>query len=67
MHGSDDKITSYKASRNFTLNAGNNTYFKEWPGCYHELHNEPNKEEVFRFIIDWLNNLFKFKNLKNGI
>jgi alpha-beta hydrolase superfamily lysophospholipase len=28
---------------------------KIWDGGYHELHNEPFNEEVFRFIMDWIN------------
>jgi alpha-beta hydrolase superfamily lysophospholipase len=27
---------------------------KIWDGGYHELHNEPFKDEVFKYIIDWI-------------
>ena len=31
-----------------------NANLKLWDGMYHELHNEPVKEQVFKFKIDWL-------------
>ncbi len=27
---------------------------KIYEGGYHELHNEPFREEVFRYIMDWI-------------
>jgi alpha-beta hydrolase superfamily lysophospholipase len=56
MHGGDDKITSVEASREFAQRSALVSEFKEWPGLYHEIHNEPEKEEVFQFILDWLKN-----------
>jgi len=29
--------------------------FKIWDGLYHEIHNEPEKQEVLAFLINWLN------------
>jgi len=58
MHGSTDPITSCKQTRSFVMNAGNLTTYKEWPGCFHELHNDNLAGEVFRFLVDWLNNQF---------
>jgi acylglycerol lipase len=54
LHGSDDLITSPEGSREF---AGKTKMaeLKIWEGGYHELHNEPFKEEVFRYIADWIN------------
>ena len=54
MHGSADRITSAEASREFAEKAGENVTLKIWDGFYHEIHNEPEKEEVFKTIIDWL-------------
>lgn len=53
MHGSGDKITSHKASRAFA-SQNNKVHYKEWEGLYHELHNEFEKEEVFVYILRWL-------------
>lgn len=54
IHGSDDKIASPEGSRQF---AGKTKLaeLKIWDGGYHELHNEPFKEEVFKYIIYWMN------------
>jgi len=49
-----DRITSSKASREFADKINENCTFKIWDNFYHEIHNEPEKEEVFKFFIDWL-------------
>jgi len=54
MHGGADKITSVKASSEFANKISENCTLKIWDGLYHEIHNEPEKEEFFKFLIDWL-------------
>jgi len=54
MHGGDDKIISVKASHEFANTKTKNCTLKIWNGLYHEIHNEPEKEEVFKFLVDWL-------------
>jgi alpha-beta hydrolase superfamily lysophospholipase len=56
MHGSADKITSFEASDDFAQKARVVCDFKSWEGLYHELHNEPEKEEVLQHVADWINN-----------
>ncbi|HPT21694.1 MAG TPA: lysophospholipase [Bacteroidales bacterium] len=53
LHGSDDQITSPEGSREF---AGKTRMaeLKIIEGGYHELHNEPFKEIVFRYIMEWI-------------
>lgn len=53
IHGSDDMLTSPEGSREF---AGKTKMaeLKIWEGGYHELHNEPFKEDVFRYILKWM-------------
>ena len=53
IHGSDDLITSPDGSREF---AGKTSMveLKIWDGGYHELHNEPFRKEVFKYILDWI-------------
>lgn len=55
-HGAADKFTGIEGSRIFAANAPNElmTYL-EWPGGYHELHNEPFKNEVVATITEWAN------------
>ncbi len=54
MHGGDDKIISVEASREFANKINENCTLKVWDELYHEIHNEAEKEEVFKFLIDWL-------------
>jgi acylglycerol lipase len=54
IHGSEDKITSPEGSREFAGKSGK-VVLKIWEGGYHELHNEQFKDEVFRFIMNWIN------------
>lgn len=54
LHGSDDLLTSPEGSREFA-GKSNMVELKIWEGGYHELHNEAFKEEVFRYILNWIN------------
>jgi acylglycerol lipase len=54
LHGSDDQICSPEGSREFAAKT-DKAELKIWEGGYHELHNEPFKEEVFKYIIEWMN------------
>ena len=55
LHGSDDMITSPAGSKEFAGKT-NLVELKIWDGGFHELHNEPFKEEVFKYILNWINN-----------
>lgn len=54
MHGSADRKTSPEASRDFSEHISGNCTYKLWEGLYHEIHNEPEQQEVFDFLIKWL-------------
>ncbi|MBC8262779.1 MAG: lysophospholipase [Anaerolineales bacterium] len=54
MHGSDDHITSPQASREFAAQAGERCTLKIWDSFYHEIHNEPEREQVFEHLSEWL-------------
>jgi acylglycerol lipase len=54
MHGTEDALAYPQGSEEFARRAGEKATLKLWPGLYHELHNEPQKQEVFKFLIDWL-------------
>ena len=54
MHGSADPLTSAKASQEFASKAGDKVTLKVWDGLYHEIHNEPEKEQVFAYMLNWL-------------
>ncbi len=54
MHGNFDQITSFTASRQFALRVPGDCCLKIWKGFRHELHNESKREEVFTFLVSWL-------------
>lgn len=53
MHGSDDKLTSPQGSRDFAAKT-KMAELKIWDGGYHELHNEPFKNDVFSYLANWI-------------
>ncbi|MGC1376508.1 MAG: lysophospholipase [Anaerolineales bacterium] len=54
MHGSADRISSADGSKEFAEKAGNIVTLRIWQGLYHETHNEPEKAEVIRAMLDWI-------------
>ena len=52
--GSQDRLTSADASREFAAKVPGDCTFKLWDGLYHETHNEPQKAEVLGFMIQWI-------------
>jgi alpha-beta hydrolase superfamily lysophospholipase len=58
MVGSDEKIVSKTEIDLFMKSVPAGTY-KVWDGFYHELHNDPGKEEVFEFTLSWIKKLMK--------
>ena len=54
IHGSEYMICSPEGSREFAAKTGN-AELKIWEGGYHELHNEPFKDDVFKYIMNWIN------------
>lgn len=55
MHGGGDRITSPEASKEFAGSVTKECSLKTWPGLFHELHNEFEKDVIFDYIINWLN------------
>ena len=55
FHGNQDRLTSFAASKEFAQAAGSNVTFKEWDGLFHETHNEPQKAQVFEYVMNWIN------------
>lgn len=54
MHGADDPVTSPAGSEEFAVNYGKLCTFKKWQGLFHEIHNEPQQEEVLHYATDWM-------------
>lgn len=56
MHGTQDKIAYPSGSIEFAEPIGKKCTFIQWEDAYHELHNEPEKEEVMKTITLWILN-----------
>lgn len=54
MHGTADQIAFDRGSKEFAASVKGDCTLKLWEGLYHEPHNEPEKQEVFQFMLDWL-------------
>jgi alpha-beta hydrolase superfamily lysophospholipase len=55
QHGTSDRITLFDSSQSFASNNSPYCTFKSWEGMYHESHNEPERENILDFILNWLN------------
>jgi alpha-beta hydrolase superfamily lysophospholipase len=56
MHGEKDQIAYVQGSREFASKVKGDCTLKIWPGLFHEIHNEPEKEQVFEYLRQWLDN-----------
>jgi alpha-beta hydrolase superfamily lysophospholipase len=61
MHGMADKLTYPRGSQEFAALVPGDCTLKLWEGLYHEVHNEPEQNEVFAFTIDWMNSQLRNK------
>jgi alpha-beta hydrolase superfamily lysophospholipase len=56
MHGKEDEIAYFSSSVDFAAPITEKCILVLWDGALHELHNEPEKEDVLKAIIEWLGN-----------
>lgn len=54
LQGSADRLIDAAATRNFAAHLEGPVTYQEYPGAYHELHNDPDKGQVFQMILNWL-------------
>jgi alpha-beta hydrolase superfamily lysophospholipase len=54
MVGGSDSLVSVDACREFDAAAGENCTLRVWDGLYHEVHNEPEQEQVLSFAQGWM-------------
>jgi acylglycerol lipase len=63
IHGKEDRLTYPSGSEDFARlvkEAGGDVTLRLWDHLYHEVHNEPEKAEVFKLMIEWLDEHLKF-------
>lgn len=58
MVGSADRIVSKPEVDKF-MSANPKATYKVWDGFYHELHNEPEKAQVFDYTLAWIKKMMK--------
>lgn len=54
MHGAEDPVCDPRATEALVDHTTGDTTLKLWEGLYHEIHNEPEKDEVFAEIYSWM-------------
>ena len=54
MQGSADRLVSCEKTIELSKKTPKTTTFKLWDGYYHELHNEPQKLDVFNYELGWI-------------
>jgi alpha-beta hydrolase superfamily lysophospholipase len=54
MHGGADPLTYPSGSRLFAERIAGDCTLKVYDGLYHEIHNEPERQQVFADLLSWL-------------
>lgn len=54
LHGTKDRLTSYKASVDFADRAQEHVEIVLYEGAYHELHHDLDKEKMFEKMRSWI-------------
>ncbi len=55
LHGDADQICAVSGSRTYAaLNTSSGVVLREWPGGFHEMHHEPERDEVLAFAKTFL-------------
>ena len=59
LHGTADRITDSRATRELAREADDLVNFIEIEGGYHELHHDLGKEQVMIHILNWIDEIIK--------
>jgi alpha-beta hydrolase superfamily lysophospholipase len=54
LHGKSDSIAYPSGTTEFASALKDRATLVLWDGAYHELHNEPEKAEVFKTMLMWM-------------
>lgn len=58
--GKQDKITDYEMSRTWLFNQNSSEIqYKEWPYSFHNLYHDNEREEIFIYTRDFINNVVR--------
>lgn len=53
-NGTQDRLVSADACREFAAKVPGDCTHKAWQGLYHETHNEPERADVLGFLVQWV-------------
>jgi hypothetical protein len=67
MDSTADRLDLSEASKEFTVKAGSKVTLKLWDGGFHEIHNEPEKAEVYKVMLDWLGKYYNLARMRVGL
>jgi alpha-beta hydrolase superfamily lysophospholipase len=59
LHGELDRLVKVTSTREFVGQMDGRVKYFEIPGGFHELHNEPDKQEIFNIWLKWLDDRVK--------
>lgn len=59
LHGTSDQITPPSVSKSLAEKVGKMADIVLWENSFHELHNDINKNQVIKIMIEWLNTEIK--------
>jgi alpha-beta hydrolase superfamily lysophospholipase len=54
QQGSEDRIVDPAATLALAGRLSGNVTVRRWDGLFHELHNEPEREAVMEYVLDWV-------------
>jgi len=54
MHGTEDRLCFVAGSQALVERIPSECTLKLWPGLHHEIHNEPEQDEVLAYLNTWL-------------
>lgn len=54
FHGEEDRLVNVSGTREFVKQYTGDLTYVEFPGGYHELHNDTNKHELFDKMLEWI-------------
>ncbi|MGH3558796.1 MAG: serine aminopeptidase domain-containing protein, partial [Mycobacterium sp.] len=56
VHGSEDRLIAIDGSRRLVDAVGSSDVeLKVYPGLYHEVFNEPERDQVLDDVVSWIN------------
>jgi len=62
MHGTLDRLTYAKGTQEFAERVPGFCTLKLWDGLYHEIFNEPEKDQVIAYLIEWMERQIKMSS-----